>query len=80
MATIKPESFGELMFKAIESAFKSEVEANWEEHKKKLIEEIDRNKARDISGIMLSMMKYVQIETSGEKVILIIEDRTNRLK
>ena len=52
--TINTETkFGELMFRAIESAFKKEVEASWEEHKKKLSESL-KNKEPWNKGKQLS--------------------------
>lgn len=71
MAESKPQ-FNELILQYIQKALKEEVEINWEEYKKKMIEDIDRRKSEAIAGIVLHVMKHLEMKTLGETLTIVV--------
>lgn len=56
----------------IKNGVQREVERAFDEHMKQLIKELERDKDTICAGIVLNIMKYVQMQTMQENVVITI--------
>lgn len=68
--------FNKIIVDAVGKAVKEKAEEIYEEKKKELVERLDKEKADTIAGICLRLMRYVEMQTEGQKIVLTIVDRT----
>lgn len=72
MGTLATANMGVLLEKAIKEAITRDTEALFEEKKKQLIQEIDLRKSEVCAGVVLNVMKHVQMETRMDNLIITI--------
>lgn len=58
--------------KAIKQEIDREVAIRFEALKVELLEKLDRDKDTICAGIVLNVVKYVEVQTIGEKVVITI--------
>lgn len=69
-------SDGDLIEKAIKQGIEKEVSRAFDEHKKGLLEELDRDKDKIVAGIVLHVMGYVELHRSVHNVVVTIKKIT----
>lgn len=72
MAVIQKVPFNQVLVSVIEKAIKEDVEAAWEEKKQRMIEELEREKSKSIAGIVLYVMKTMDIQTIEDRLIITV--------
>lgn len=60
----------DFLLKIIEHGIKQEAERIYEEKKKEMIEELERQKAQAVAGVVLAAMKTVDIRTMNNHIEL----------
>lgn len=63
---------------AIRDQVAREVAADFEALKNKMIEDLDRRKDEICSGVVLNVMKYVQMQTINENLVITIKKIENK--
>ena len=61
-----------LITEAIKNGVKNEVSRRFDEHKKTLIEQLDKDKDMIVSGIVLNITKYIQMDTATDNLVITI--------
>lgn len=64
----------DFIYQAITSAIQKETSRLFEEHKKRMIEELDRDKDIIISGIVLHVAKSIEMQTMKDHLIVTIRE------
>jgi hypothetical protein len=70
--------FLKIIHEAVIQAIKSEVSRRFDESKKKLMDDMDRQKDEIVASIVLNLIKHVEFTTMGN--ILTIQVMTDTLK
>lgn len=72
-------NFGNQVLAYIKKGLEETIEAEYEKAKKELVERLEREKAVAIAGLTLNIMKMVDMQNLGERLVLTIrqEDKKN---
>ena len=62
----------QLIEQVVQNGIKVEVGKAFEEHKKQMLEKLDKDKDAIIAGILIDVMKLVEIESMGNKIVFTI--------
>lgn len=70
------EGMRELLVRAITEEIKKQAGELYEQKKKQLLEEFDREKERIIAGIVLNVVQMVEYESFANKIVMTIRKET----
>ena len=63
----------DLIGNAIKQAVQRDTEQAYDDMKKKLIEDLDREKDTIVAGVVLNVMKLVNYETVGQNLVITVK-------
>lgn len=76
MTSIKNISSDDFIIKAIENEVKARIETSYENHKKDFLEKLEKEKAESLASITIWMMKQIDIQSIGDKVVITLRTET----
>lgn len=64
----------EVIIDGIQEAVNMEGQKIFEQKKKEMVEDLERRKNEIVSGIVIGLMKHVQVQTMGDSLTLTIRE------
>jgi hypothetical protein len=64
------------LMQSIKRAVQEEIELEYERLKKEVVERLDRRKDEVVAGVLISVMKTVQVNTMDDKIVFTIHKQS----